>query len=129
MKRNPNDGKVSCNGRDQNSDHQNTYMTTKDKTQKPVDQPCFAFLFEDKFAMKGNGEGQPITTVEIDAIDDNDTSVVFEPQYHGGSTMLKLYDTDLYVGCDRNGLTTLMKSFDHTNPSPKILFHAERVAR
>ena len=66
---------------------------------------------------------------EIDAIDDNDTSVVFEPQYHGGSTMLKLYDTDLYVGCDRNGLTTLMKSFDHTNPSPKILFHAERVAR
>ena len=32
---------------------------------------------------------------EIDAIDDNDTSVVFEPQYHGGSTMLKLYDTDL----------------------------------
>ena len=38
-------------------------MTTKDKTQKPVDRPCFAFLFEDKFAMKGNGEGQPITTV------------------------------------------------------------------
>ena len=38
-------------------------MTTKDKTQKPVDQPCYAFLFEDKFAMKGNGEGQPITTV------------------------------------------------------------------
>ena len=29
---------------------------------------------------------------EIDAIDDNDTSVVFEPQYHGGSTMLKLFD-------------------------------------
>ena len=24
MKRNPNDGKVSCNGRDQNSDHQNS---------------------------------------------------------------------------------------------------------
>ena len=64
---------------------------------------------------------------EIDAIDDNDTSVVFEPQYHGGSTMLKLYDTDLYVGCDRNGHTTLMKSFYHTNPSPKILFLAERV--
>ena len=64
---------------------------------------------------------------EIDAIDDNDTSVVFEPQYHGGSTMLKLYDTDLYVGCDRNDHTTLMKSVDHTNPSPKILFLAERV--
>lgn len=65
---------------------------------------------------------------EIDAIDDNVKSVVFEPQYHGGSTMLKLFGTDLYVGCDRNGHTTLMKSFDHTNPSPKILFHAERVS-
>ena len=64
---------------------------------------------------------------EIDAIDDNDTSVVFEPQYHGGYTMLNLYHTKLYVGCDRNGLTTLMKSVDHTNPSPKILFLAERV--
>ena len=38
-------------------------MTTKDKTQKLEDQPCFAFLFEDKFAMKGNGEGKPITTL------------------------------------------------------------------
>lgn len=65
---------------------------------------------------------------EIDAIDDNVKSVVFEPQYHGGSTMLKLFGTDLYVGCHRNGHTTLMKSFDHTNPSPKILFHAERVS-
>ena len=65
---------------------------------------------------------------EIDAIDDNVKSVVFEPQYHGGSTMLKLFGTDLYVGCDRNGHTTLMKSFDHTNPSPRILFHAERVS-
>ena len=65
---------------------------------------------------------------EIDAIDDNVKSVVFEPQYHGGSTMLKLFGTDLYVGCDRNGHTTLMKSFDHTNPSRKILFHAERVS-
>ena len=65
---------------------------------------------------------------EIDANDDNVKSVVFEPQYHGGSTMLKLFGTDLYVGCDRNGHTTLMKSFDHTNPSPKILFHAERVS-
>ena len=69
---------------------------------------------------------------EIDAIDDNDNdkSVVFEPQYHGGSTMLKIFGTrNLYVGCDRNGHTTLMKSVDPTNPSPKILFHAERVAR
>ena len=64
---------------------------------------------------------------EIDTIDNNDTSVVFEPQYYGGSTMLKLYGTDLYVGCDRNGHTTLMKSVHHTNPSPKILFLAERV--
>ena len=38
-------------------------MTTKDKTQKSKDPPCFAFLFEDKFAIKGDGEGQPITTV------------------------------------------------------------------
>ena len=38
-------------------------MTSKDKTQKLEDQPCFAFLFEDKFAMKGNGEGKPITTL------------------------------------------------------------------
>ena len=65
---------------------------------------------------------------EIDAIDDNVKSVVFEPQYHGGSTMLKRFGTDLYVGCDRNGHTTLMESVDHTNPSPKILFHAERVS-
>ena len=64
---------------------------------------------------------------EIDAIDDNVKSVVFEPKYHGGSTMLKLFGTDLYVGCDRDGHTTLMKSVDHTNPSPKVLFHAERV--
>ena len=65
---------------------------------------------------------------EIDAIDDNVNSVVFELQNHGGSTMLKLFDDGLYVGCDRNGHTTLMKSVDHTNPSPKILFHAERVS-
>ena len=38
-------------------------MTTKDKTQKSEDSPCFAFLFEDEFAIKGDGEGQPITTV------------------------------------------------------------------
>ena len=62
-----------------------------------------------------------------DTSDYNGKSVVFEPQYHGGSTMLKLYDTELYVGCDRKGVTTLMKSVDHTNPSPKILFLAERV--
>ena len=62
-----------------------------------------------------------------DTSDYNGKSVVFEPQYHGGSTMLKLYATDLYVGCDRKGVTTLMKSVDPTNPSPKILFHAERV--
>ena len=54
-------------------------------------------------------------------------SVVFEPQYHWGFTMLKLYKTDLYVGCNRKGVTTLMKSVDHTNPSPKILFLTERV--
>ena len=54
-------------------------------------------------------------------------SVVFEPQYYGAFTMLKLYDTDLYVGCDRKGVTTLMESVDHTNPSPKILFLAEKV--
>ena len=53
-------------------------------------------------------------------------SVVFEPQYYGGFTMLKLYGTDLYVGCDRKGVTTLMESVD-TNPSPKILFLAEKV--
>ena len=62
-----------------------------------------------------------------DTSDYNGKSVVFEPQYHGGSTMLKLYDTELYVGCDRKGVTTLMKSVDPTNPSPKILFHAEKV--
>ena len=38
-------------------------MTTKDETRNRVNQPCFAFLFEDKFAMKGNGEGKPITTL------------------------------------------------------------------
>ena len=53
-------------------------------------------------------------------------SVVFEPQYRGAFTMLKLYGTDLYVGCDRKGVTTLMESVD-TNPSPKILFLAEEV--
>ena len=53
-------------------------------------------------------------------------SVVFEPQYYGAFTMLKLYGTDLYVGCDRKGVTTLMESVD-TNPSPKILFLAEKV--
>ena len=62
-----------------------------------------------------------------DSSDYKGKSVVFEPQYLGGYTMLNLYDTKLYVGCDRNGLTTLMKSVDHTNPSPKILFLAERV--
>ena len=62
-----------------------------------------------------------------DSSDYKGKSVVFEPQYHGGSTMLKLYGTKLYVGCDRKGVTTLIKSVDPTNPSPKILFHAERV--
>ena len=38
-------------------------MTTKDKTQKPGDPTYFAFLFEDKFAIREDGEGQPITTV------------------------------------------------------------------
>ena len=62
-----------------------------------------------------------------DSSDYKGKSVVFEPQYHGGYMMLKLYGTDLYVGCDRKGVTTLMKSVDHTNPSPKILFLAEGV--
>ena len=62
-----------------------------------------------------------------DSSDYKGKSVVFEPQYHGGSTMLKLYGTDLYVGCDRKGVTTLRKTADQTNPSPEILFHAEKV--
>ncbi|XP_066016546.1 uncharacterized protein [Pocillopora verrucosa] len=127
MKRNPNGGKVSCDGRDQNSDHQNTYATTRDKTQGTNDPPCYAFLFDKKYAMKGSGKGQSITTVGTNSSDYKGKSVVFEPQYCGAFTMLKLYDTDLYVGCDRKGVTTLMESVDHTNPSPKILFLAEKV--
>ena len=62
-----------------------------------------------------------------DSSDYKGKSVVFEPQYHGGSTMLKLYGTKLYVGCDRKGVTTLRKTVDPTNPNPEILFHAEKV--
>ena len=64
---------------------------------------------------------------EIDAIDDNDTSVVFEPGYHYGFTTLKLHGTGLYVGCDRKGVPTLRKAAHPDDPSPEILFHAERV--
>ena len=62
-----------------------------------------------------------------DSRDYKGKSVVFEPQYHGGSTMLKLYGTHLYVGCDRKGFTTLRKNVDQNHPSPETLFHAEKV--
>ncbi|PFX22481.1 hypothetical protein AWC38_SpisGene13003 [Stylophora pistillata] len=122
---------VACSGSFGTGD--NTHWTTVDKTQDFGDPASFAFVFEDattnkKYALKGNGEGNEVTTEEEDMI--TDKSDVFQPTSIGAGifSWLKQYDTELYLGCDHEGKVTLVKDeFAEENPSSQIIFSFGKV--
>lgn len=122
---------VACSGSFGTGD--NTYWTTVDKTQGIDDPPAFAFVFNDattnkQYALKGNGEGNEVTTEEEDTI--TDKSDVFQPTSIGAGifSWLKQYDTELYLGCDHEGKVTLVKDeFAEENPSSQIIFSFGKV--
>ncbi|XP_066016840.1 uncharacterized protein [Pocillopora verrucosa] len=102
MKRHPTENKVFCDGTFKEPDDNN----------------------EDKqYALKRNGN--EITTEEKDKI--HDKSHLFESQGFGGFRILKLFEEELYLGCDHTGEVTLVENPFLLYPNPQTLFILYKV--
>lgn len=131
MKRNLTDNifEVKCDGTFQESDA-NTKMTTLEKPQGPMNPHCFALLFEDvaakkQYALKGNKDKKEITIEETERADEE--SYVFQFMGLGGFTMLKHFESKLYLGCDRHGTVTLVENANRLYPNPQTVFILNKV--
>lgn len=131
MKRHLTDNKfeVKCDGTFQESDA-NTKMTTLEKPQGPRNPHCFALLFKDvaaikQYALKGNKDRKEITIEEAKTTDNE--SYVFQFMGLGGFTMLKHFESELYLGCDRSGAVTLVENANRLYPNPQTVFILNKV--
>lgn len=125
MKRRPIENKVFCDGTFKEPDD-NTTMKMEVKPQGTNHHQSFALLFKDEdkqYALKRNGN--EITTEEKDEI--HDTSHLFESQGFGGFRILKLFEEELYLGCDHTGEVTLVENPFLLNPNPQTLFILYKV--
>lgn len=125
MKRHPIENKVFCDGTFKEPDDTTT-MKMEVKPQGTNHHQSFALLFKDEdkqYALKRNGN--EITTEEKDKI--HDKSHLFESQGFGGFRILKLFEEELYLGCDHTGEVTLVENPFLLNPNPQTLFILYKV--
>ena len=59
--------------------------------------------------------------------DEIDTSHLFESQGFGGFRILKLFEEELYLGCDHTGEVTLVENPSLLYPNPQTLFILYKV--
>lgn len=117
---------VKCDGTFQESDA-NTKMTTEEKPQGPSNPHCFALLFKEankQYALKRTEDGR--VTIEETKRADN-KSYVFQFMGLGGFTMLKHFESQLYLGCDRRGTVTLVENANRLYPNPQTVFILNKV--
>ena len=57
----------------------------------------------------------------------HDKSHLFESQGFGGFRILKLFEEELYLGCDHTGEVTLVENPFLLNPNPQTLFILYKV--